>query len=318
MRLGYKIEPGDTALMERAARFRDRPGDKAVRQARMQVGLGPGDVLDDRFLVVNVLNQGGMATIFKALDLSNRDKEVVVKVPYLGWRATRSYARFAREEQIGLKLDHPFVMKFIAVNGNRSRPYIVTEYLRGNTLSDILARVRPLPEKDALRFASLICEALQYLHAHAVLHRDLKPSNVMVCSDGSIRVMDFGISFAEEARRVTFAGFSTAMGTADYVAPEQIKGRRGDQRTDIYSLGSMLYEMLTGKAPFEGDDPFIIMNGGCRATRWRRGSSTRRFRRRRRGNRLRAATRPEPAVSIGCRHEGGLGHHGEDAGHGVV
>jgi serine/threonine-protein kinase len=261
MRLGYKIEAGDAALMERAARFRGRPEDEAIRQARMQVGLGPGDVLDDRFLVIEVLNQGGMATIFKALDLQNRDREVVVKVPYRGMESNpASYARFAREEEIGLKLDHPFVMKFIGVNGNRSRPYIVAEYLRGNTLADILGKIRPLPEKDALKFVSLICEALQYLHAHNIVHRDLKPSNVMVCSDGSIRVMDFGISYAEAARRVTFAGFSTAMGTADYVAPEQIKGRRGDQRTDIYSLGSMLYEMLTGKAPFDGDDPFIIMN----------------------------------------------------------
>jgi serine/threonine-protein kinase len=261
MRLGYKVEPGDAALIERAARFRDRPEDEAIRQARMQVGLGPGDVLDERFLIIDVLNQGGMATIFKALDLQNRDREVAVKVPYVGMESNpASYARFAREEEIGLKLDHPFVMKFVAVNGNRSRPYIVAEYLRGNTLADILGKVRPLPEKDALKFASLICEALEYLHAHAVLHRDLKPSNVMICADGSIRVMDFGISYAEAARRVTFAGFSTAMGTADYVAPEQIKGRRGDQRTDIYSLGSMLYEMLTGKAPFDGDDPFIIMN----------------------------------------------------------
>ncbi|MGD0059873.1 MAG: serine/threonine-protein kinase [Verrucomicrobiia bacterium] len=261
MRLGYKIEAGDAALMERAARFRGRPEDEAIRQARMQVGLGPGDVLDDRFLVIEVLNQGGMATIFKALDLQNRDREVVVKVPYRGMESNpASYARFAREEEIGLKLDHPFVMKFIGVNGNRSRPYIVAEYLRGNTLADILGKIRPLPEKDALKLVSLICEALQYLHAHNIVHRDLKPSNVMVCSDGTIRVMDFGISYAEAARRVTFAGFSTAMGTADYVAPEQIKGRRGDQRTDIYSLGSMLYEMLTGKAPFDGDDPFIIMN----------------------------------------------------------
>jgi serine/threonine-protein kinase len=261
MRLGYKLEPGNAALAERAAQYREQPDDAVLRDARMLVGLGPGDVLDGRFLIVDVLNQGGMAIIFKAVDLPNQDREVAVKVPYLGMESNpASYARFAREEQIGLSLDHPFVMKFVGVNGNRSRPYIVAEYLRGNTLSDLLGKVRPLPEKDALKFASLICEALQYLHAHAIVHRDLKPSNVMVCEDGSIRVMDFGISYAEAARRMTFAGFSTAMGTADYVAPEQVKGRRGDQRTDIYSLGSMLYEMLTGRAPFDGDDPFVIMN----------------------------------------------------------
>jgi serine/threonine-protein kinase len=261
MRLGYKTEPGNAALMERASRFRERPDAAPLREARMLVGLGPGDVLDARFLIVDVLSQGGMAIIFKALDLPNGEREVAVKVPHLGLESNpASYARFAREEEIGLQLDHPFVMKFIGVNGSRSRPYIVAEYLRGNTLAELLARTRPLPERDALRFASLICEALQYLHAHAIIHRDLKPSNVMVCSDDTIRLMDFGISYAEAARRVTFTGFSTAMGTADYVAPEQIKGRRGDERTDIYSLGAMLYEMLTGKAPFDGDDPFVIMN----------------------------------------------------------
>jgi serine/threonine-protein kinase len=261
MRLGYKVEPRDAALLERAARFRDRAEDAALQEARMLVGLGPGDVLDGRFLIVEMLNQGGMAVVFKALDLQNGDREVAVKLPHMGLESNpASYARFAREEEIGLQLDHPFVMKFIGVNESRTRPYIVAEYLRGNTLSDLLARIRPLPEKDALKFASLICEALEYLHAHAIIHRDLKPSNVMVCSDGSIRVMDFGISYTETTRRVTFCGFSTAMGTADYVAPEQIRGRRGDQRTDIYSLGAMLYELLTGKAPFDGDDPFIIMN----------------------------------------------------------
>ena len=249
MRLGYKTDPGDAALMERAARFRDRPGDEAIRQARMQVGLGPGDVLDDRFLVVDVLNQGGMATIFKALDLQNRDKEVVVKVPYLGMESNpASYARFAREEEIGLKLDHPFVMKFIAVNGNDPGPTLWRSICAGAPCPTFSARVRPLPEKDALKFASLICEALQYLHAHAVLHRDLKPSNIMVCSDGSIRVMDFGISFAEEARRVTFAGFSTAMGTADYVAPEQIKGRARRPADGHLQPGSDAVRNVDGKS----------------------------------------------------------------------
>lgn len=157
-------------------------------------------------------------------------------------------------------MNHPSILKFVPLNGSRSRPYIVTEYLRGCTLSRLLGQNRPLPEKDALKFASLICEALQYLHEQGVIHRDLKPSNLMICPDGRLRVMDFGISQATESRRLTFVGFTPAMGTADYIAPEQIKGRRGDQRSDIYSLGAVLYEMLTGVPPFDGDDPFVIMN----------------------------------------------------------
>jgi len=186
---------------------------------------------------------------------------VAVKVPHLGLESNpASFARFQREEEIGCRLNHPFVLKFVRVNGGKSRPYIVTEYLRGCTLAHLLGRIRPLPEKDALKFASLICEALQYLHEQGVVHRDLKPSNVMFCPDGTIRIMDFGISQATESRRMTFVGFTPAMGTPDYISPEQIKGKRGDHRSDIYSLGAMLYEMLTGSPPFDGDDPFIIMN----------------------------------------------------------
>ena len=98
------------------------------------------------------------------------------------------------------------------------------------------------------------------MHEHDVVHRDLKPENIMICNDGSIRIMDFGIAKYEGMRRLTFGGFTPAMGTPDYMAPEQVKGRRGDRRTDIYSLGAILYEMVTGSVPFEGANPFLIMN----------------------------------------------------------
>ena len=120
--------------------------------------------------------------------------------------------------------------------------------------------MRPMPEKDALRLASRICEALAHMHEHGVIHRDLKPQNIMICYDGALRIMDFGIAKSEEGRRITFAGFSPAVGTPDYMAPEQIKGRRGDERTDIYSLGAMLYEMVVGVTPFEGENLFVVMN----------------------------------------------------------
>ena len=98
------------------------------------------------------------------------------------------------------------------------------------------------------------------MHEHGVIHRDLKPENIMLCSDGSLRIMDFGIARAAGLRRLTFTGFSSTMGTPDYMAPEQVKGKRGDERTDIYSLGAILYEMVTGNAPFEGGSPYMIMN----------------------------------------------------------
>ena len=136
----------------------------------------------------------------------------------------------------------------------------MTEYLRGCTLAHLLKAMRPLPEKDALKIASLLCEALQYLHDQGVTHRDLKPQNVMVGCDGSIRLLDFGLAKSNELRRVTFAGLTPTMGTPDYMAPEQVQGKRGDARTDIYSLGAMLYEMLTGETPFDGDNSLAAMN----------------------------------------------------------
>ena len=224
--------------------------------------LQPGTTLDNRFFILETISRSGMATIFKATDLKSKET-VAVKVPFIEFESDPGfYSRFLREEEIGLKLDHPYILRFIPEDKGeqRSRPYIVTEYLRGYTLAHLLNSMRPLPEKDALSIASRLCEAVSYMHGHGVVHRDLKPQNIMICYDGSLRIMDFGIAKSQEGRRITFAGFSPAVGTPDYMAPEQIRGKRGDERTDLYSLGAMLYEMVVGEPPFEGDNLFVVMN----------------------------------------------------------
>src|SRR5208282_192760 len=183
-----------------------------------------------------------------------------LKIPYLQIESDPAgFDRFRREEEIGIKLNHPYILKILPVE-KKSRPYFAMEYLEGQTLSELLRNVRPLPEPDAVKIASHICEALAYMHGNGVVHRDLKPANIMLCNDGSIRIMDFGIARAASSRRLTFAGFTPSMGTPDYMAPEQVKGSRGDERTDIYSLGAILYEMTTGEAPFGGDSSYVIMN----------------------------------------------------------
>jgi serine/threonine-protein kinase len=190
---------------------------------------------------------------------------VAVKVPFMEFESDPGfYSRFQREEEIGSRLHHPYILRFIPEEEgeHRSRPYIVTEYLRGYTLAHLLNSVRPMPEKDALRFAVRLCEAVGYMHEQGVIHRDLKPQNIMICYDGTIRIMDFGIAKSAEGKRITFTGFTPAVGTPDYMAPEQVKGKRGDERTDIYSLGAMLYEMVAGATPFESENEnlFVIMN----------------------------------------------------------
>lgn len=218
-----------------------------------------GDVIDGRFEIDSVISRSGMASIYKAKDRETGET-VAVKIPYMQLESDpAAFSRFQRESEIGEMLHHPNILRFIKVP-NKSRQYIVMEYLEGKTLSTILQEMRPLPIPDAVQIASYVCGALAHMHEHNVVHRDLKPQNIMICDDGTLRIIDFGIAKATEMRRLTFAGFTPAMGTPDYMAPEQVKGKRGDERTDIYSLGAVLYEMTTGSVPFDGPNPFIVMN----------------------------------------------------------
>jgi serine/threonine protein phosphatase PrpC len=222
--------------------------------------LSPGMLLDNRFELTDLIARSNMASIFKADDRKTGGT-VALKVPLMALESDiAGYERFQREEEIGSRLNHPSVLKVIKVDEPKSRPYLVMEFLDGITLAEVLTKRKPLPEPEAVNYASRICEALEYLHANGIVHRDLKPHNIMICRDGSIRLFDFGIARVEKTRRLTFVGFSPAMGTPDYMSPEQVKGKRGDARSDIYSLGAMLYEMATGSTPFEGESPYVIMN----------------------------------------------------------
>ena len=241
--------------------FRDVPEYHEPVEPTFAPELHPGDLLDGRFRIVEPLSRSGMATIYKAEDLRHPNQPVAVKVPHLRLEADPGFfSRFQREEEIGRRLNHPYLLKFVAVDGEKSRPYIVMEYLKGCTLAHLLNALRPLPEKDALKIASLICEALQHMHWRGVVHRDLKPSNIMICCDRTIRLMDFGIASASASRRITLNGLTPTMGTPDYMAPEQVRNKPTDERTDIYSLGAVLYEMLTGAIPFQHENSWVAMN----------------------------------------------------------
>lgn len=250
-------------VAQTAPRVSTGGGAKPPPKAAVEAGTGdlsPGMVIDGQFELTDLVARSNMASIFKAIDRKT-GQSVAVKVPLMALESdVAGYERFQREEEIGAKLNHPYILKVIKVDGPKSRPYLVMEFLDGKTLSEVLAKRKPLPEGEAIAYASRICEALEYLHASGIAHRDLKPQNIMVCRDGSIRLFDFGIARVERARRLTFVGLTPAMGTPDYISPEQVKGKRGDHRSDIYSLGAILYEMVTGTTPFEGESPYVIMN----------------------------------------------------------
>ena len=202
--------------------------------------------------------QSGMASIFRAVDV--RDNRVVaLKIPHPDMEADPIlFDRFQREAGIGEKLQHPNVMRVYG-GEKRSRVYMVMEWCEGRLLRQILSEGR-ISQDRAIRIALAVLEALEYIHEQGVVHRDLKPENIMVVGDDVIKLIDFGIAGDTAARRLTYANFTATLGTADYISPEQIKGKRGDGRSDIYALGVILYEMLTGRQPFTGSSPMEVMN----------------------------------------------------------
>lgn len=224
--------------------------------------LAPGQTVD-QYELQNVIARSGMATLFRARDLEN-NHTVVLKVPHLQFESDMVFhERFLREEKIGQRLDHPAVIK-VYKPSHKSRMYLAMEYVEGELLSRRLRREGRLPVDTAVQLAIQIAEALAYLHENNVVHRDLKPENVMLLPNGKLKLMDFGIALDTTMRKMTWAGLSTTMGTPDYMAPEQVKGLRGDERTDIYSLGAILYEMLTGEVPFPGDNVYAAMRAKMR------------------------------------------------------
>jgi len=217
-----------------------------------------GEVLDGRFLLREPIAQGGMATVFKAEDLHNRCAVVVAKVLLPAFSSgLGSWSMFQREEEIGLRLHHPYVLKFVALPADKRRTYLITEYVAGPTLADRL-RHGLLGEAQALSIASRLCEAVDYVHRQGFVHYDVKPANVILCPDGGLRLIDFGLAHEEATRYGSWLAASPAIASSGYAAPEQIRRRRGRKSADIYALGATLYEMLTGRPPFAGDDPFVV------------------------------------------------------------
>lgn len=219
--------------------------------------LEPGQTVDG-YTIMRRVGHGGMGVVYQAHAVGGRP--VVLKVPFdslLEDPGTR--ARYAREMEIARALDHPHIQHLIATGETGSVPYAVLEWIDGSLLREHLYTGQPLQIDEAVDLAVQLCDALEYCHERGIIHRDLKPDNVMVTRDGQVKLLDFGAALLQGGRRITTASLSPALGTPDYMSPEQVEGQRGDARTDVYSLGAMLYELLSGAPPYQGDNALAVM-----------------------------------------------------------
>lgn len=211
------------------------------------------------YTLLEALGKGGMATVYKA---ERRGELCALKRPLTALLDDPEFLeRFLREAEIGRTLHHPNIIRIFERGEVANIPYFTMELVRGETLQARVRRDGALGPKDSARLVVQVAEALDYAHLKGVVHRDLKPSNIMVLEDGTAKVMDYGIARARRFEGLTLTG--AFLGTPDYVAPETAEGKGADARSDLYSLGIVFYELLTGKKPFVGDTPFATLRKHC-------------------------------------------------------
>ncbi|WP_416211003.1 Stk1 family PASTA domain-containing Ser/Thr kinase [Frankia sp. Cr2] len=219
-------------------------------------------LVGERYELGEILGYGGMAEVYRGRDV-RLGREVAVKTLRADLARDETFlARFRREAQSSAALNHPAIVSVYdtgedLING-MTIPYIVMEYVEGRTLRDALQREGRFTERRAMEITSDVCAALDYSHRMGIIHRDIKPANVMLCLDGSVKVMDFGIARATTATTSHMTQTAAVIGTAQYLSPEQARGIRVDARSDVYSTGVLLYELLAGLPPFRGDSPVAV------------------------------------------------------------
>ena len=215
-----------------------------------------GTVLDDRYEVIEKVGEGGMAIVYKARD-TRLDRCVAVKVVRDELFGDEEVIkRFYAEAHAVATLSHPNIVSVYDVSQSEDISYIVMELISGITLRQYMDRKRPVPWRQVLHFSKQIADALQHAHERGVIHRDIKPQNILLLQNGTIKVADFGIAAFENEINETKG---QAIGSLNYIAPEQLKGKKADVRGDVYSLGVSMYEMLTGFKPYTGETPLEIL-----------------------------------------------------------
>src|SRR5688572_9899396 len=220
--------------------------------------LQPGQMLGN-YRIINQVGQGGMATVYKAYQPS-MDRHVAVKVlPSQLAESKEFVARFQQEARTIARLEHPHILPVFDYGESDGVAYFVMRYLESGTLKEKMEAGRPLPLDEIDRLFTQLTDALSYAHSHGVIHRDLKPANALVDANGNLFLTDFGIAKLLESASPRLTQTDAIMGTPAYISPEQAQAQPVDQRSDIYSLGIILYEMVTGRVPFAADTPLAII-----------------------------------------------------------
>ncbi|GAA5003491.1 hypothetical protein GCM10025734_40890 [Kitasatospora paranensis] len=217
-----------------------------------------GRALNGRYELVEILGVGGMATVYRGVD-RQLGRQVAVKVLNGGLADDPRFAeRFGREAQHAAMLVHPRIVMVFDSGVDEGSPYIVMELVQGRTLGRLLAEQGPLPVDRAVGVAAAVCEALEVAHGAGLVHRDVKPGNIMITDDGGVKVVDFGIARAGSSAGQQLTQTATVLGTAAYLSPEQATAAPLDGRSDLYAVGCVLVEMLTGEPPFAAETPVAI------------------------------------------------------------
>jgi serine/threonine-protein kinase len=216
----------------------------------------------DHYEIIKPLGQGGSSHVYLALDQTTQ-QEVVLKFPHIDEIGSADvYARYQREKKIGRRLNHPHIQKHLNQEETRSDDYLVLDYLRGQTLREAMHECMPelLPVDRAVQIAAWSAETLVYVHEQGIIHRDLKPENVFLLENGEVVLFDFGIAQWKDERFLRWRGFRTPIGTPAYMAPELLWGKSGLIQSDIYGLGAVLYELLSGQTPFGEHNGFAFLS----------------------------------------------------------
>jgi serine/threonine protein kinase len=211
-----------------------------------------GEVIAERYELEELAGSGGMSSVFRARDRL-LERSVALKILHAHYAEDEdTIERFRREARAVAQLSHPNIVTVIDRGEEDGRQFIVFEYIDGQTLKEIVEERGPLPVREAVELAIGVAHGLAFAHANGLVHRDVKPQNVLLNGDGKPKVTDFGIARSLDVAGVTQTG--TVLGTSHYIAPEQASGQPVDAQTDVYSLGAVLYELLTGAPPFDGEN----------------------------------------------------------------